>query len=195
MKKYLYKNIINVFLIQLVFTLLLICIVSYFDSKYGIIYEEKSKSIYLNLLVGLIIGPVIEEYLFRYPLQSKNYKYIIPFTTFFSLYPYYSKNNLYIFLIIYLIILIAMFYLNNQFYNKAYLIIALSVLFAAAHAEKEIVYTWKAIFIPLMILSQFIMGIILSYLRIKYNMRFVIIYHFFWNLIILTISAVTNLYI
>jgi uncharacterized protein len=155
---------------------------------------EFNYSSFRILLAGIILGPVIEEILFRFLLKPKHKNFII-FTCFtLSLAFMFFLKESSIYSIIFLTVGIASFLLclNNNFLRKTqkYLLnhycsfFYLScILFGFYHITNYTPLNYKLILIlPVIVFPQMIMGVFLGYIRIKFGIIFSILFHSITNI-------------
>ncbi|WP_159467134.1 type II CAAX prenyl endopeptidase Rce1 family protein [Dyadobacter sp. 3J3] len=131
-----------------------------------------------------ILGPFIEECLFRLALITKSpfFRLII----FVILADYFSAGLLYnelpliwyygILISVFVIIILANSISNQEVLvstgsqNYNYLCYALTLAFAAAHINNFAPLNWSFIYLyPFFVLPQFVYGVVFSYLAIRYN--------------------------
>jgi len=145
-------------------------------------------SIINNIFYILLIAPVIEEIIFRLPLNLNKVNLYIGFSIYYFLRmggEFYegNLNNYYLYIKILGVMALWLFiykiklsFLKAHYFFYFYLMVA---LFAAIHIVNFIDFLPEkyCIFIPLLVLPQFIMGIIAGFVRIKLGFLWSIALH------------------
>ena len=161
----------------------------------------------LSILVGSVLGPIIEEFLFRYYLNKLfgNLLYIFINTTIliYSFTELTTKQFL-----IYILLAAIMIYLINIFLKKNYasrrmifqlfkkyfyLLFYLSALtFGLVHVGNYQICHNHSILIIFLVLPQLFAGLILGYARLKYGIFTSIILHSLNNFIAIGLMFLTK---
>ncbi len=139
----------------------------------------------------LLFAPVSEELIFRLILkENKKYFYVSGIMCIFliiiSIYTQYTaflySSSI---LIIIFLLYITQYKLKRNIYsikNYKYLYWGSIIIFSLAHGVNYIFPNRLTILLtPLIVLPQFLGGIVLSYLRVKFGIKYSIIFHFFVN--------------
>jgi hypothetical protein len=156
------------------------------------------KAIHLNfqekLLYGILLAPIVEELLFRLILVfNKKNLIVLIFTTFallvnFTLREEVVKIALFLLLAVNLIIV---YKYENQckvyfIRNFKVLFFLIAGLFAFLHFFNFLgISRSNFLFLPLLVIPQFILGLILGYIRITYGLVYSIFFHVLINCLIL----------
>ena len=182
-----------------VLTLIIVCIIEYIERTLNIQYpnnelkEYEYSPLVLIIFTG-IIAPIIEEFMFRYPIKKGNLIY--PSLIISSIIIFVTSKSFYI-SISYLILNIITFFLYYLKNNKSiplYLIFPYYLLFIIIHFENyniEELFSLSYGSILLLLSSQIVLSTALTYIRIKSNRFFpVILFHSMYNLSIITLSLI-----
>lgn len=120
--------------------------------------ELEFDNFYIEAAIIVIAGPFAEELIFRYFLRYKGLKTKI---------------------------------IKQRYWNRAfpYLVYVSAITFGMVHAanysnNSNLFYVLS----PLIVLSQLIGGLILSYIRVRLNFIWGVLFHATWNLIIVSLS-------
>jgi membrane protease YdiL (CAAX protease family) len=147
-----------------------------------------------KILHGILLAPIVEELLFRLILvfNKKNLTILI-FTTFIMLGFFIIKENILKMAIFFLLILTFVFiykYINQcrsyfiMYYKLFFFLIA--GLFAFLHFFNFIgISVSNLIFLPILVIPQFILGLLLGYIRISYGLIYSIFFHMLINCFVL----------
>lgn len=147
-----------------------------------------------RLVYGILLTPLIEEIYFRliYVFSKRNL-YIVLFTTLCLIIVFILKSEthkIYLFLSIFLLIsILLVFYkkCNSGFnYHFKFFFYAFAALFAILHLFNFSGYEpTKIILVILFVIPQFILGIILGYLRLTFGFLYAVLFHSLVNLSLL----------
>ncbi|WP_044211415.1 hypothetical protein [Flammeovirga sp. OC4] len=148
-------------------------------------------------VLGMTLIPVIEEFIFRYCLSFKRSNIILSLALFISyLIVIIGSSNFEINLLIKLLLLVSLsillFILFDKLipldvtFNKEYIFKASLIIFAFMHLNNLSDNQLRFTFIPYIISylsSIFMLGYLLSFIRIKYSMKYSILSHMIINFI------------
>jgi len=188
--KYLYKNIyICVFIVHISFIIFFSILTELFFTENGNYLEDNyKKNPFIYFIFIVFLAPIIEEFIFRFPLKfSYKNSFIAVIILIFLL-----LNNLLIynffFFLFFICIIIQM--ITKKTYNIIYL---LSVIcFSIIHLDNFYSINDSIIENILLIFPQLLLGIILTHIRIHKNIKSCVLYHSSYNLIILLIYIMVN---
>lgn len=182
-----------------VLTLIIVCIIEYIERTLNIQYpnnelkEYEYSPLVLIIFTG-IIAPIIEEFMFRYPIKKGNLIY--PSLIISSIIVFVTSKSFYISIsyLILNIITFFLYYLKNNKTIPLYLIFPYYLLFIIIHFENyniEELFSLSYGSILLLLSSQIVLSTALTYIRIKSNRFFpVILFHSMYNLSIITLSLI-----
>lgn len=182
-----------------VLTLIIVCIIEYIERTLNIQYpnnelkEYEYSPLVLIIFTG-IIAPIIEEFMFRYPIKKGNLIY--PSLIISSIIIFVTSKSFYISIsyLILNIITFFLYYLKNNKTIPLYLIFPYYLLFIIIHFENyniEELFSLSYGAILLLLSSQIVLSTTLTYIRIKSNRFFpVILFHSMYNLSIITLSLI-----
>lgn len=182
-----------------VLTLIIVCIIEYIERTLNIQYpnnelkEYEYSPLVLIIFTG-IIAPIIEEFMFRYPIKKGNLIY--PSLIISSIIIFVTSKSFYISIsyLILNIITFFLYYLKNNKTIPLYLIFPYYLLFIIIHFENyniEELFSLSYGSILLLLSSQIVLSTALTYIRIKSNRFFpVILFHSMYNLSIITLSLI-----
>lgn len=182
-----------------VLTLIIVCIIEYIERTLNIQYpnnelkEYEYSPLVLIIFTG-IIAPIIEEFMFRYPIKKGNLIY--PSLIISSIIIFVTSKSFYISIsyLILNIITFFLYYLKNNKTIPLYLIFPYYLLFIIIHFENyniEELFSLSYGAILLLLSSQIVLSTALTYIRIKSNRFFpVILFHSMYNLSIITLSLI-----
>lgn len=182
-----------------VLTLIIVCIIEYIERTLNIQYpnnelkEYEYSPLILIIFTG-IIAPIIEEFMFRYPIKKGNLIY--PSLIISSIIVFVTSKSFYISIsyLILNIITFFLYYLKNNKTIPLYLIFPYYLLFIIIHFENyniEELFSLSYGSILLLLSSQIVLSTALTYIRIKSNRFFpVILFHSMYNLSIITLSLI-----
>ncbi|MFY7732597.1 MAG: CPBP family intramembrane glutamic endopeptidase [Bacteroidia bacterium] len=124
------------------------------------------------LITGVVVAPITEELVFRLPLR---YKYNVFVKSILLFAKFSSKRKQ---------VRVRLFFTKN--WNKYYLYIfyLVTFLFAFYHLVNYKITSNILLFSPLLVLPQFIVGLALGYIRVKYNFFLGILFHAIYNAIL-----------
>lgn len=173
------KTLLSLLLLNVALSFVWILVMNVLDIQ-GL---ENMNSRLLNLpywsliLVGVVVAPFIEELIFRFPMKySRNYllQFIIALVALFA--PAESKNALYA---------QVRSYWRRYFWVFFYL---LSTFFAFVHIYNYVDAKQLLLLSPLLTLMQFITGLIIGYIRVRFGFLWGWYYHAFFNLLFFSMA-------
>jgi hypothetical protein len=145
------------------------------------------------LLAGLILGPIIEEVLFRFLLIPRHIHFVI-FTSFsfcLAMISLLKGSNIYLIIFLTLGIISCFFCLNIKYLRKAQKLVLnhfrlyfyfSCILFGFYHITNYIPLNYKLFLImPVIVFPQMILGTFLGYLRMKFGILYSILFHSITN--------------
>lgn len=173
-----------------------------YDTSDHALSDSRWQSPFYLFFYGVIFAPIIEEMAFRMGLKFSPFKLsfslaLITFflyPTFFSLFGLNLSKNLLTFMPLLILLFIGILLgfvfklINNnnyieRFYRKYFFIIFyfFAVLFAGIHLlnYKNFEQIW--FLAPLLVAPQFIGGLTMGFVRIKYGLHWSILQHSIWN--------------
>lgn len=182
------------YIIVLIFPLLF-SIIKYDDSNHAITkaLDDQNYSKWILFVEAVIIGPIIEELVFRLGLVNKRINFQISFILvfFFCIYDSLAKlGNVGIsFGISILILSIILIFLHKMklieriySYNICILYFASIIIFGFIHTTNyENATIWVYLISPILVLPQLIGGVTLLFLRVKYGLIYAIASHMMYN--------------
>lgn len=151
------KYLLSIFVFELVLNVLVVFPILYFLNEIEplIVEEEidyKNNTLLGTLIITGVLVPIVEEFIFRYLLR---------YNKVFSFFVNREKWNIYFKYLVYLSILIFGFIHSSNYSNE-------SVLFY--------------LFLPVIVATQLIGGVFLTFLRVRFNMLTSISSHILWNI-------------
>lgn len=189
-------QLLKIFLIHIVLMIFIELIKSYFNvaSPISSLTKYISKPWELFFLV-VIFAPIVEEFIFRYPLVRERYVYLS--LVLFILDAVISQVSLYILL---LTIAISIYsFVLYFFYRKKklppYVILVYIILFVVFHISNYNIDEIKQLSLLstfLLFVPQLVLGIILTYIRMYEKYSTVVIYHASYNLIFLSLALFSS---
>jgi len=175
------------FLVLILFKISILILVSFFIFYMGLDKFERSigqdDTTHIKLFLNaIILVPVIEEIIFRYH-QKLSFKGII-LSTIFAVLLFYSSLWLLLFFGLYMGGLLVAINLNTP-PPRIVIVFLSSVIFALFHLDNfnNIDYLHEFYFIPILIFSQFISGLILSFIFWNFGLKYSVFFHMIWNAI------------
>lgn len=172
-----------------------------------LIKKEKKKETYYSLFLLILIGPILEELLFRAFLSFKRetlfmsiFFALIFFATDFSYYSFPTKQT-FIQITLALIVSSFIFILSQKNIDKLkyyfpFFFYTSIILFALVHIKNFFPLNDAVIWIyPLLVLPQFFMGFALAFIRIRNGLIWSIILHMMINFFsaLLMLKSLVNL--
>ena len=165
---------------------------------FGIYDEINNLTLAEKLIRGVLIAPIAEELIFRLILkENKKYYYIsIAVATAYLIVAVilgHQISSILMGIVITLesLIFIIHYYKQTDVYSKdnyKYLYWGNILVFGLMHGNNfSFVSHWQIFLIPLLTLPQIFLGWVLSYIRVKYGIRYSIGFHFLINLQVLLI--------
>ena len=150
------KYLFSIFIFELALNVLVLFPILYFLNKIEpLIVEDqidyKHNTLLESLIIAGVLVPIIEEFIFRYLLR---------YNKVFSVFINKGKWNIYFKYLVYLSILFFGFIHSSNYTNE-------SVLFY--------------LFLPIIVATQLIGGVFLTFLRVRFNMLTSILSHILWN--------------
>lgn len=193
------KKLVTFFVFDITLSLLCIAVFKVILST-GLISEKQNKLYYtiseypslILILFGVILVPLLEEFVFRYYLRFRksNLPVYLILVLLFSL-KFYSSYGI-VLIILLLLILIAYFlwkshfddYIRNIWMTKfKYIFYFSAFLFALIHLTNYKITIYILLFFPFLIAAQFILGLFNGYLRVKFGLIWGFFLHALHNLI------------
>lgn len=188
----------KIYLIYLLFTICIYLILSFIDKtfivhfyKYSILQQQQSINQKLNELYGhytflivVIIGPFLEEIIFRLPLNLKRFSIALSvcFVTYRfcgGSFTHFNTNNPYGYLLIILsaiLFIVTIKWIPNKWIDFikeryfAHFFYLSALIFAFVHITNFAPYNYNVLLLyPLFTLPQLIMGITIGYTRLNYG--------------------------
>jgi len=180
------KKFLTILLIDIVIVGVLMVLVSLLE-ELGFINSQEHKlmellrdsPMWVFLLQVLIIAPLFEELIFRGYLRYKN-NYLLRFLIF--LVGITGENNR-----------LKVEDFVKKGWHKHYKIVLYfsALLFASIHIFNFENFSEMILFIPILIAPQFVMGLLLAYLRTRHTLKLGILLHFTHNSIAIAITLLT----
>ncbi len=148
-------------------------------------------------LIILFGAPIFEELVFRYPLKYPKYYFFILFVIIYFFVSSTYRSNIFFFGI--LLICAIFFLLVNvktpkiieAFFKKHFVVffVIFNIIFSMLHLYNfELEGTKKAFYI-ILILPQFLSGLLFGYFRMKFGFFWGVFSHFYYNSIILGLNV------
>lgn len=148
--------IFNVLVLEIIFSLLIIFPSQYLAEQFIIVEETeifKNLTVFETIVLVVIMAPLAEEIIFRYSLRYNKL---------------FSK------------------FVTKETWHKIFpfIVYIFSILFGFIHLSNYTNDSWKFYaFSPLIIASQLTGGLLLSYIRVRLNILYSMLYHAIWNLL------------
>lgn len=148
--------IFNVLVLEIIFSLLIIFPSQYLAEQFIIVEETeifKNLTVFETVVLVVIMAPLAEEIIFRYSLRYNKL---------------FSK------------------FVTKETWDKIFpfIVYIFSILFGFIHLSNYTNDSWKFYaFSPLIIASQLTGGLLLSYIRVRLNILYSMLYHAIWNLL------------
>lgn len=168
---------------------------SYENETYG--YSLFSENIILFLVIGTIFFPLYEEFLFRLCLSKKIINVLLPLF-YCIIFIFFIDRRDVLKIIVYTLYLCFLIYLlinqKTLFQKNSLPIIFSAGLFAVTHIfgyDLDKLSQKNNSSLILSILPQFIGGLILNFIRLRFGFKSSFLFHFFWNLILMLIVILT----
>ena len=165
-------------------------------NKFGSGFDEVHRNIILFMILGSVIFPVLEEFLHRYYLNYRSSSIFI--SSFLLLLYFFAEYDLLdpiqniihfsaiLFLMVILFLKIRFHYINLQI--LVWGSILFFGLFHLSTYERD-VYMGNYLIIPVLISPQIISGLFLAFIRINYGFMYGILFHAFFNFLLLALGA------
>jgi len=159
-----------------------------------------------KIFFSLIFAPIIEEIVFRFPLQKAKWSYYFLICIFFvCTVLLLNKTIIYFDITIFVIILILMLVFKFmdlpeklvKFWhnNYTYLFYFITLIFGAIHLTNFSLYPLDNLWIlPVLFIPQTICGFLFGYIRLKYGMIWCILQHSLYNTVVFCIDNFTTLF-
>jgi len=184
-----------------IFILLALTLVGYDQGDHALsdpIYDNP----WVVISLGVILAPVLEELAFRMVLKFSPFRFSISlsFLCFFLISFFLSVFNFQISGVIYLIIIILNFslvgcvlgfvlkeFVNNQriinFYRRNFALIFYSsaLVFATIHITNYGNFERIWFILPILVAPQFVGGVLMGFVRMKYGLRWAVFQHMAYN--------------
>lgn len=165
-------------------------------NKFVADFEEVNRNIILFMILGSVVFPVLEEFLHRYYLNYRN-RNILTSSFLLLLYFFVEYDKLdpvqniihflaFLFLIAILLLKMRFHYINLQI--LAWGSIVFFGLFHLSTYERD-VYIDNYLMIPVLVSPQIIGGLFLAFIRINYGFMHGILFHGFFNFLLLALGA------
>jgi membrane protease YdiL (CAAX protease family) len=145
-----------VLVLEIIFSLLIIFPSQYLAEQFIIVEETeifKNLTVFETVVLVVIMAPLAEEIIFRYSLRYNKL---------------FSK------------------FVTKETWDKIFpfIVYIFSILFGFIHLSNYTNDSWKFYaFSPLIIASQLTGGLLLSYIRVRLNILYSMLYHAIWNLL------------
>ncbi|PYF74399.1 CPBP family glutamic-type intramembrane protease [Pedobacter nutrimenti] len=168
-------------------------------------FDLFEKGVFFALILAGIIAPLLEEYLFRYQLRKWKlavyFMILLPGVIGASFID--SENIKFVVYILFLILAIFVHVKTEKmsrktiysFWRKFYGIhfYCTAVLFGMAHLSNWKGMNLKNPFFIIFILSQTFTGLCLGYIRVKYGIKYSILFHACFNTVLVLLASVSKL--
>ena len=193
-EKFNLKNFLSLFFLYFIISIPVGAILLFLFNALNFDHKAMNLSIHEKIIYGILISPVIEEFLFRLILVFNKKNLIILINTvailliIFIIKGDIIKEALFLFLLIIFLTI----YLNtdkcshffrNYFKSFFFLIAA---LFALLHLFNFMgISESNLIFMPLFVIPQFVLGLVLGYIRITYGLLYAILFHLLVNCVVI----------
>lgn len=171
-------QLFSILLLDIAVMLFLIAIISIVED-YGLINMENHKGVdlmksnpILGLVSGVIIAPIFEELFFRSYIV-KRYSPIHPIVFLSDALGIYTKDRLYPVLENYW----------DKYFN--YVVYFSAILFALVHIFNYEITRNVILLTPLLVLPQFVIGLMLAYFRVKFGLVWSVYFHALHNLVLI----------
>jgi len=187
-------DILTYFLFYILLVLPFGILLFFFSMVLDISSKEIQLSNFERIFYGIFLTPIIEEVLFRliYVFNKRNI-YIILFTVFallaLSILKHdVSKSMIFVGLILLLILILFFFKGSASIFQKhfKFFFYFIAIIFALLHVFNFYAASGPQLFLLIFFtIPQFILGVLLGYLRIKYGFIYAVVFHFMVNLSLL----------
>jgi uncharacterized protein len=147
------------------------------------------------LFAGLMLGPIIEEFLFRFLLIPRHINIVI-FTCFsfcLAMISLLKGSNIYLIIFLTLGFISFLFCLNTTYLRKAqkfllnhycFYFYLSCILFGFYHITNYIPVNYKLILVmPIIVFPQMVIGVFLGYIRMKFGILYSILFHSITNVL------------
>ncbi len=171
MKKYLYLLIIGLLLWSLEFIYPYIVSDADFDPNQNLMMHFRMFPVWVMLLYAVVIGPIFEELAFRLWAKGKMYATIISFAL-ILIYVLAITQNFLIVLPVELVFAYLYFFYKGK-YKMHLLAITTSIVFGCIHIDNYAGMPYK--YIPILIVIG--IGMILSFIALRFGVRYAILLH------------------
>ena len=181
-KKASFQDFLILALAELILILPVILFITFFlgDKFENMVFDDLEDKPILILFAVVILAPLLEELYFRY---HQNRKYLsILLTLIVAVFAIIAEVYLSIFYLIYLVVLLG-FKVSKKEIPIPFMVYSVSVFFAFVHLTNYVEVDWLANFYwaPMLVFSQFIGGIILSFIRVHEGLFKAMLFHGMWN--------------
>lgn len=180
-KKASFKNLLLLALAEFILILPVILFVGFFsgDKFDSMAFDELEDKPFLLFFLVVVLAPLLEELLFRY---HQNRKYFSIVLTLIVAALVAIEVYSFILYVIYLVVLLG-FKVSKKDFPISLMVYFTSGFFALIHLTNYVEVDWWADFYwaPLLVFSQFIGGIILSFIRLHEGLWKAILFHGMWN--------------
>jgi hypothetical protein len=144
----------------------------YSTKDHAVIKLIENMPFFAVLVFGVFIAPVTEELVFRLPLR---YKYNVLVKSILLFAKFSSKRKQ---------VRVRLFFTKNWSKYYPFIFYLVTILFAFYHLFNYKITTNILLFSPLLVLPQFIVGLALGYIRVKFNFFLGILFHAAYNAIL-----------
>ncbi len=154
------------------------------------INENIMNKIFFYSFIFILIGPILEELLYRLPLKKNKYSYLslfvgVIYVIIFDFLPIRIMLGLYLASIIYL--QLTKRKIPNLFIFFSILMFTISHIGNYNIIDLKLMNTAGLIFL---FLPQLVVGIITSVFRLKFSFKYAIFYHSIYNLIVILLAII-----
>ena len=160
-------------------------------------YEEELLNNLIDFFVFVVIfAPLLEEVIFRYPLKKCKFIYIALVLGCLLSFAFDNRLFTYIFIAVNIISFILFFFLKKETL-PLFVLLIYTVLFSLIHVENYNindleVLPWGSLI--LQFFPQLLLGLILTYIRIKTRFLYALAYHSAYNLVIFILIIISLKY-
>lgn len=174
---------------------LILFINSYDQNNHLVVSQSQSEAVIISILSSIIAAPLIEEFTFRGIFTRTKWIWflsiLLQFRLVFLIFEQYfigSQENIFIFGIILIFILFVKYSdvaINFTVNTTNFWIVLYTIVFAVMHLLNFTNLEINPLLYIFLIFPQLFIGIILGYIRITYGLRYSILMHACYNLIVL----------
>ncbi len=169
-------------------------IASFVASRLGLTSKVQQLTLPREIFYGVFLAPIIEEVFFRliYVFNKRNLIILLSTSVFFGTYFTVNENLLksIVFSVVFILTIVLIINFNrsraNFYKHFALFFYFIAGLFAIIHLGNFIGLSFNNVIIGLlMVIPQFLAGIILGYIRVRFGFIYAIIFHAIVNLTLL----------